>query len=855
MTDIAGFDVCMAIGAPGLGQALQSRIQPLARPALLGMLLPLPNAPSSTLDVNIAFPANSSIDGVQHRVTITATGSGDLRMGVNGTSLVTLPGGISVPGALASVPISVSIPTINVPLTLTITRAGTQIVIDQAQVTVTTPGFPGPTFSSDLQTQLTTQLNAILAGTGGTVQAAQVTATVNALVAATPGAVTGIVQRRLQGLFPLPIDFSLPAVDPNAYCNIGLRDVEVALLNGSATTAPCLAIATKLLSGSSGNIGALASPLPTGQDAGLFFDNTFLVQAVCCGVRHMPQFGGLPAPTGPTATDQCCHWNGINVDSTINGNLFHVRDASVCLDSTDPANKRFVIGLHLTTSGTGWDADVNATIPVHLSIQSGSVVPVVEQPTVNVDVSLAWWVIVIEVILGAVLALVLGAIGALVGAIVGAIVGGIAVGAIVGAGIGAVIGIILAIALAIAINDAIRSGIANTLRGAIGTVAGGLAALKVIPDELQDAFGRLVPVTFHFDDLRVLGHQIVDPPADERTLIDVRDIVLNVGEGIDLDRAAVVNPSDPGCDLTWRVLHIIRPPILEAAAIRPIGLPNGIPLPVPTEPPKLEAKLPAGLQVIAGRTYAGVHLANVRALPFGAGGGFVFATAVPTDVQEPLRPLVFGVHTGEGRYAKGAVWQESNGKLHLRYALWDSLAAVRLVQRWVSQRGAQVPSLIPFRTVYQVARTGTIQAVSDTLRPPIAYSWVWNGAPLPAGSSGPLPGGIQRVDVSGDTCVIHTDFGVALQGELCVEARDVFNVRADLCRQLNEPGTEVVSQVPVVSAERLPDPIALWKAVHGGDPAELLTAAAAAATPVAEAPSLHTQIQAKLAELGAAGPG
>src|SRR5207248_1428652 len=68
MTDIAGFDVCMAIGAPGLGQALQSRIQPLARPALLGMLLPLPNAPTSTLDVNIAFPANSSIDGVQHRV-------------------------------------------------------------------------------------------------------------------------------------------------------------------------------------------------------------------------------------------------------------------------------------------------------------------------------------------------------------------------------------------------------------------------------------------------------------------------------------------------------------------------------------------------------------------------------------------------------------------------------------------------------------------------------------------------------------------------------------------------------------------------------------------------------------------
>jgi len=148
MTDIAGFDACFAIGAGGLGQALQGQIQPAARNALRGMLLPLTNAPVSTLDVSANVSPSASIDGsaaspTDRRASITLTGSGDLRMGVNGTTLVTLPlGGGTLPGALNNVPISVTIP-ISATLTMAIGVAGTQVVIgDPVAVTVQTPGFP-----------------------------------------------------------------------------------------------------------------------------------------------------------------------------------------------------------------------------------------------------------------------------------------------------------------------------------------------------------------------------------------------------------------------------------------------------------------------------------------------------------------------------------------------------------------------------------------------------------------------------------------------------------------------------------------------------------------------------------------
>jgi hypothetical protein len=199
---------------------------------------------------------------------------------------------------------------------------------------------------------------------------------------------------------------------------------------------------------------------------------------------------------------------------------------SVGIDSRDPANKTFVIDMDMTTSGFGWDAHVTAHVVIGLSIESGEVVPhVIGQPQVTVNVHVAWWVVLVEILIIAVVALIFGIVGGLVGFIIAGFAFG--AGAIVGAVIGAAIAIILGAIVAIAINSAISNAASATIRGALGTLGQGLAALNVIPDELQQVFGRLEVATLTFDDVRALGRVIVPPPIDDRVLIDIRDIVLH----------------------------------------------------------------------------------------------------------------------------------------------------------------------------------------------------------------------------------------------------------------------------------------------------------------------------------------
>jgi hypothetical protein len=116
--------------------------------------------------------------------------------------------------------------------------------------------------------------------------------------------------------------------------------------------------------------------------------------------------------------------------------------------------------------------------------------------------------------------------------------------------------------------------------------------------------------------------------------------------------------------------------------------------------------------------------------------------------------------------------------------------------------------------------------------------------------------------VSGDTCVIHTDYGDDLEGELCVSATDAFGVRSTVCRQLSVSGTDSELDLPTIATRELDlHLLDLWLAIHGGDPAPDATVGlgrAARLAGVAEAVQLEplaTQIQTKLQELGAAGRG
>jgi len=188
----------------------------------------------------------------------------------------------------------------------------------------------------------------------------------------------------------------------------------------------------------------------------------------------------------------------------------------------------------------------------------------------------------------------------------------------------------------------------------------------------------------------------------------------------------------------------------------------------------------------------------VRGLPFGFGGGGAGQDRIPQAAFPPERPLVAGVLTGEGRYAKCAFWRDLGNRLHVRFTLWDTPARVRIVPRWTTVRGDQV-SATPLWTIYNVSRTGTFRAIPVTLHAPVTYTWLWNGTAIQAGG-GPLPGGVSSTDVGLDWCALHTDFGVGLDGELCVEATDRFGVSATVCQQLHVSGTERVSNVVVAPA-------------------------------------------------------
>ncbi|HST46753.1 hypothetical protein [Jatrophihabitans sp.] len=883
---LGGFDVCFALGSTAVGQALQSRLQPLARDALRNANLALPNTPFATLDVNLSLAPAATI--AAGRATITGTGTGDLRMGVNGQSMVSLPVGSVVPGALANVPVAVSIP-ITVTLGLTIASAGGgvhQVVIDSAAPTVTFGAdFPPADLSSTIASRLTSELTAILTGIG-TVQPTLVTNTANALATAIPTSVHDLVQNRLAGLFPLPIDFTLPAVDPAAFCNIGLRDVRAVLLpgapaaGGTPATDPCLAIATVLLPSSTGNVSMLTSPLPMGQPAGLFFDNFFLISAICCAVEHAPQFRGLPGThVEPVRGDQSpfCEWSGIDVSMDMNGRQFHLHDVRVTLDGSNPSAKSFLMHLEMTTSDTGWSARASVDVPITLQVQSGSVVPIVGTPRIDVQVDLAWWVYAIEVVIVAILAVVSAVIGGALGWVAAAIAAAVSAAVsvttavVVGAAIGAVVGIVVGIIIIVAVNNAINSALPATVSGALGAIGNGVStALNVIPTELQQAFGRLEAATLHFDDLAVFGHVTAPAPADQHLLLNVSELVVDPGMSVDLDRGAVVAANDPGGDIEWRVVHVYQPQRTTAAlsgaeVARPIirpKLPPALDGLRPTLPPTLEAAHGAAMSTVTGVSYAGLHLAHVAGLPYPAHGGSVFATSVPTDVLEPAHPLLFAVRTGEGRYAKCAAWQDATHRLHLRFALFDTPAVLRLVLNTSSRRGPTMPSDRPFEASWQVSWDLACLAVPVTLHSPVTYQWFWNGSVIHNGD-GPLAGGVTRVEVNNDHCTVHTAMGGDLRGELCVRATDASGIEMTVCRTVELQGTESSSGRPPVDQLTF-DPtrwLDVWKSIHGGDPApDQIAALANGGDPMAlvtalfggarQNPALHTQLQDQLRTFG-----
>jgi hypothetical protein len=204
----------------------------------------------------------------------------------------------------------------------------------------------------------------------------------------------------------------------------------------------------------------------------------------------------------------------------------------------------------------------------------------------------------------------------------------------------------------------------------------------------------------------------------------------------------------------------------------------------------------ARLVLLGGRSFFGLTENDIAELTYPFNQGGISNLLIPhSDSSNPSSTVVFAVRTSEGRYAKCAAWQDSGGRLHLRYRTYDTPLPLTLTATWTSTRGRQIASsfdgLLAF-TEYAVSRRGTLRAEPRTLRAPVTYRWTWNGAAI--SGAGTLAGTTAQFSVAGAVCTIQTRMGEPLAGEICVAATDATGFEVTSCRQFNLSGTERQSE-------------------------------------------------------------
>jgi hypothetical protein len=598
----------------------------------------------------------------------------------------------------------------------------------------------------------------------------------------------------LASLFPITLPVELGGAGA---CDIGPRSLSVKLLPGGPGVQPALAFLLTLQDGSQGDPNAvIQSNLAEGVSGAFLISNPFLETLLCCLLQITPGITGLPAPTSQDDDGLCCHWRRIDhVDfGTVS---VRVDELDVCIVPGD-AGAPAAITFHLLASqhGTGWDAYAQVDLDIALQLAPPLLVPVVTTlPTTKTWTHVSPWV------------WVLVGIGAVIGAIVGGPPGALA---------GGTIGLVLS-GLAYVVLDAIGSAAANVVAGAIGSVPQDLKGTQVLPGPISDNFGRISDLTvLDFDDLMVGGR--VQSPASNNVLHEGSDIVLNLGDRIDLDRGVIQRAGESVAgftlegDLAWLPEH---PTSVMAA-----------PAPSTDSPHRLVRIIPGGLEgwgPIAFGGYisplrtarlVGVGGASFWSLTEGALSALTFPATVVTiddsalpvsDTSYPSNARVFAVRTTEGRRAKCVAWRDSVNRLHLSYVTYTTPVPLAIASRWTSTRGPLVYSLGLF-DVYQVARRGTFTAISRGFPwwPPFGstpqYQWFWNDQPLD--SSGVLSDGTTSYVNLGARLIVETAMGTRLRGVLQVEQVGTTLVATV---DVDESGTERVSTV-LVHPEAMPPP-------------------------------------------------
>ena len=688
-------------------------------------------------------------------------------------SLDAVPAGGLLATGLAGLPVTlVGATSLTLPLNIDTTTSG-----NQSPVTIAVPATP--TASMTPLSNLGAVTLPLLAG--GT-QATMRTAVQNAA--------TSAVVSSVQSLFPLARGVTLPTSGP---CDLFVRNMRMKLLAGDATHAESLSFLLNLQASSTGNFtGTTVSRLPTGNEGVLLISNNLLLELICCLLPRSASLSDLAA-TAPTRTTSpsCCRWSNIR-NFRLGTETVDLQRFDVCVGT----NSIDVSGA-VRKSGTGWWATASFTVSVTLRNNAGVIEPRVGAPQLVTDSGVEWWVWLI-----AGLAVIVAAIiGFFVGGPLGSAVGGAIVGGLIGA---------LVSAIVVGVLHAIAAASTAAVRAALGTLAGTLDTLQLLPADLADLFGVLTlvgdPV---IDDLALRGQVVLPDSAPVHT--QAANQIIDPGQTFNLDRGAVepryatTGFIDPDADLSWGSVTNPEPAnLLDDLHLPMIMLPGGGNLRISRGDaavgsfltrPSIHSLGSARLVALPGTSFWALTESDLMELTYPDTSSSISNFFVPhSDLSNPPQPVVFAVRTTEGRYAKCQAWQDSRGRLHLRYRTYATRLPLFLVASWTSVRGEQLGTGVRRGMgVYaesKVSWRGAFRAETRSLLPPVSYQWQWDGRPI--SGTGTLPDGTTAFTVSGYDCILETQMGTSLNGELCVTARDASGFQVTACRAVNVTGTDQV---------------------------------------------------------------
>jgi hypothetical protein len=392
---------------------------------------------------------------------------------------------------------------------------------------------------------------------------------------------------------------------------------------------------------------------------------------------------------------------------------------------------------------------------IRLGLSERTIIVGANIPPATVETIVPWWVTVVRILTGAALASLVGP-----GAVIGGILGGLSVLAET-----TIVSLIIGPSASNALGGAMAGAGANLIPEALTEMAGGAAfSPPLIFDDLQVGARASFPEVIH-----VIQKNLAVELASGWSLD------LDTGEMFDLSGSSQLprRTVPVGLDLMW------------------------------DSTTGLSAKKNIRILPIGSR-FTDINYADVAAaLKFG--GNFnipkkkiQLVTSSALDAGNLPNGTVLAIRTDRGRAAKAVAWCDEQGRLVLRYVVWDtSAAALRIlpvIPNWIKTQTVHDPDTFGRRPDLvskhdRYAHRVQFNAITKLMTPPLNFRWTLNGMPLDGTGSSAIAGTNITWQQNGATLTLDVALGESLASEfLKCEVSDAKSITASDTIQLTVVG-------------------------------------------------------------------